>query len=372
MNALVISGILLSLLGFYFDYEILKFGSGILILIALWWREKENILEGSPKKYFLLCATAFILSGLIVYLPALILLAAFYFSAFNIHMKVKKIFADKKRIFDSTEDEIREAEKERKEVDRIEEESRHSLKDAEDKSRLLRLILEVSEVDEVVKTLHKVFTELKQLKGIKLICFRREDEISVNEDVEPWVSKFIQPFLGQARLVLLKTMRMETLKKVSRSDWLTGLPNRRALDENVESEKHRAVALGLSLSYLMLDIDYFKKFNDNYGHAVGDFVLVEIAKVINETARKTDSVARYGGEEFCVLLAETGIEPAMIFAERLRKRIEDMPLLPPGHSSPLRVTVSIGVSERSLASADEALYLSKQNGRNRVSVIRDN
>jgi len=91
--------------------------------------------------------------------------------------------------------------------------------------------------------------------------------------------------------------------------------------------------------------------------------------LIRSSARKTDFVGRYGGEEFCMLLIETGIENGLIFAERLRKRIAEENIFLRGYTSPLRLTVSIGLSERSLEDADKALYIAKSRGRNRVVTL---
>jgi two-component system, cell cycle response regulator len=137
-----------------------------------------------------------------------------------------------------------------------------------------------------------------------------------------------------------------------------------------------SISSGRLLSVIMLDIDFFKKFNDTYGHSCGDAVLKQVAKVIQASVRGNDIAARYGGEEFCLLLSDADAAHAQNAAERLRAAIAATPTKYEGQS--LTVTVSIGVAQydsgRDLSGksiidrADKALYVSKQEGRNRVSV----
>ncbi|UTC64385.1 sensor domain-containing diguanylate cyclase [Treponema sp. OMZ 788] len=134
-----------------------------------------------------------------------------------------------------------------------------------------------------------------------------------------------------------------------------------------------------ALSILMLDIDFFKQVNDTYGHAAGDIVLEEVARVIKSCTRNADTAARYGGEEFVVMLNNTPSNAAMAIAERIRKLVEDKVILYNGQS--IKVTISIGVSSYNfdlepaksiVERADKALYESKQNGRNRVTLSKNN
>jgi diguanylate cyclase (GGDEF)-like protein len=130
-----------------------------------------------------------------------------------------------------------------------------------------------------------------------------------------------------------------------------------------------------NLSLIMIDIDHFKGFNDQWGHQVGDLVLKRVAQAIRETCRKSDIVARYGGEEMAVILPETSPDMASLVAERIRKAIELMSI---AHGDvDLKVTISLGVSylaedvknkDALVEKADEALYQSKRSGRNRVTV----
>lgn len=174
--------------------------------------------------------------------------------------------------------------------------------------------------------------------------------------------------------------RVALLEQENITDPLTGLYNRRYLDQRMNEETGKAGRYRLPLSILMIDIDHFKKINDTYGHQVGDTVLNGIARVITGIARSTDIVARYGGEEILVIAPNTTLSSAAAFAERIRAAVEAAALIPAeacGGYRALPVTVSIGVASpppgvidaRALIrSADEALYRAKEGGRNRVVV----
>jgi two-component system cell cycle response regulator len=158
-------------------------------------------------------------------------------------------------------------------------------------------------------------------------------------------------------------------------DALTGCMNRRAFMERLERELDRVRRYGTKLSVLMIDLDRFKDVNDNRGHLVGDTVLRQLGDMLRREVRSVDLAARYGGEEFIIVLPDTTPDGAMIFAERLRKRVESKNFAESG--DPLNITVSIGVAsvsgesgavepEAMIARADEALYRAKNDGRNRV------
>ena len=162
-------------------------------------------------------------------------------------------------------------------------------------------------------------------------------------------------------------------KHLSVTDALTGLYNRRHFDNMIEREFLRAQRYSNDLSIALIDIDFFKKVNDTYGHLCGDYVLKEVAYLTLETFRKTDMVFRYGGEEILVILTETPLEKAVIPLERLRKSIESYPFNYDGQD--IRITVSIGAEaispeisdfEKLIGRADKALYQAKENGRNKV------
>jgi diguanylate cyclase (GGDEF)-like protein len=161
----------------------------------------------------------------------------------------------------------------------------------------------------------------------------------------------------------------EELERLSVTDGLTGLYNRRRLMEAVNDEARRSQRLKHTFAVLMVDVDHFKKYNDSFGHPAGDTVLARVAAILREATREVDHVARYGGEEFLVMLPETGMPEALDISERIRARIGEEVF----HGR--RMTVSIGVAEfplhgdtpeQVIAAADEALYEAKREGRDRV------
>ena len=164
------------------------------------------------------------------------------------------------------------------------------------------------------------------------------------------------------------------LISLSRIDGLTGLNNRRYWENQLDRSFKLNKRDETSTSVIFIDVDHFKKINDQYGHIVGDEVLQKISSLIEETARETDICGRYGGEEFCILLPKTGKLEAEILAERLREKVANTNL----HSKlNIKGSVSLGVSELSgemnsysewLTIADNALYKAKSNGRNQTVV----
>lgn len=167
-----------------------------------------------------------------------------------------------------------------------------------------------------------------------------------------------------------------SLYKSAVTDGLTQLNNRTFFDNYLMKSIYEAQRYGKKVSLLILDIDYFKKFNDTYGHLVGDLVLKDVAKKIIEIIRKSDVAARYGGEEFVVVMPETGLEGAKIVAEKIRAAIEKNQIEYVDNDKKifLSVTVSIGVAELEenedrillIEKADKNLYRAKENGRNRI------
>ncbi len=169
------------------------------------------------------------------------------------------------------------------------------------------------------------------------------------------------------------------LQRLMNSDGLTGLSNRRHFDEYLELEWRRAIREQTQMSLLMIDVDYFKAYNDNFGHLEGDEALRQVAKAIRGScSRPSDLPARYGGEEFALVLPNTSPGGARLLAEKLRQSIVGMniPHIAPTEGSSL--TVSIGLStvvpqigshsRQLIQSADQGLYAAKHNGRNRVVV----
>lgn len=175
-------------------------------------------------------------------------------------------------------------------------------------------------------------------------------------------------------LVLYRRQRSLTalLRQESRTDHLTLIPNRRYFFEVLDSNIAMASRYGQPLCLAVLDVDYFKKVNDTYGHTVGDKVLVSIAASLQSRLRRSDSVGRLGGEEFAVQLPMTNLTAGALIAERLRSHVASLEF--PGMNPPLAVSCSIGLAvfatdmsaETLYHEADSALYRAKEGGRNRI------
>jgi diguanylate cyclase (GGDEF)-like protein len=178
-------------------------------------------------------------------------------------------------------------------------------------------------------------------------------------------------FLGGVKRALL----YEKVQELSISDSLTLVLNRRYFIEKFNEEIKRSKKFKHSFSLLILDIDNFKGYNDNYGHLVGDAVLRKAAEIIKENIRQIDFIGRLGGDEFAIILTETDKEQAAYAAQRIRRAVESKELK--AYDEQLKVTISLGVStfpqdaaESSalIDKADKALYLAKQAGKNRIHV----
>ncbi|HJV65244.1 MAG TPA: diguanylate cyclase [Geomonas sp.] len=183
----------------------------------------------------------------------------------------------------------------------------------------------------------------------------------------------IRHFLITVQDVTERMLSQQRLRELNIRDQLTGACNRRYLDNRLPDECKRHNRYNRPLSVIMLDIDFFKKVNDQHGHEAGDRVLSEVAGKLMAGMRKTDCLVRYGGEEFCCILPETSLENAALLAERFRGSIEGLAIV--AGSSELRVTISLGVAQLQgddtpatlLKRADQGLYEAKQSGRNRVA-----
>ncbi len=171
----------------------------------------------------------------------------------------------------------------------------------------------------------------------------------------------------------------DSLRELAFRDGLTSLYNHRYFQEVLASELERAKRYGHSLALLMLDIDFFKKINDTFGHPAGDQVLQTVAGTLVKLVRRCDIVARYGGEEFAVILPETGTTGARVLAQRLRRGIEQLEIV--HNRQKISVTISCGLASSDdvpemrratlIAYSDQALYRAKEGGRNRVEVCDD-
>ncbi|MEI7474291.1 MAG: diguanylate cyclase [bacterium] len=203
------------------------------------------------------------------------------------------------------------------------------------------------------------------------ICFYHNNSNKFSQ------SRILKLIIEELKILMrFKWLNSET-KYLAITDALTGLYNRRYFQQSVEREFARAKRYNTMLSIAMLDIDFFKKINDTYGHQFGDKVISEVSNLIKTSLRKTDYIARYGGEEFIAIVPETSIENAYIPFERLRKKVEDFSFK--FEDKIVKVTISIGIAEINknfkteaelIEKADQALYLAKQTGRNKVEIYK--
>jgi len=199
-------------------------------------------------------------------------------------------------------------------------------------------------------------------------------------EMEPFINliiPYIKGYLNEAAPVLEARTYMDILREQSLKDQLTGLYNRRFLEETIDKLSAQIKRRGSTLGILMIDVDYFKQVNDTYGHDMGDKVLREVANVLVKSVREADMAIRYGGEEFMVLLIDVQAGKSEEVAEKIRKAMENHTIEAPGVV--LKKTISVGVSEFPVDSdriwqcikfADVALYKAKEMGRNRVVRFR--
>ena len=199
-----------------------------------------------------------------------------------------------------------------------------------------------------------------------------EVDLSLLEIIGPQVAVALERAEWQERATEFQLMSI--------TDPLTGLPNRRYLQERLTEELNRSKRYNYAMSFLMIDIDDFKAYNDHNGHQAGDLALQITAHCLKAALRSADVASRYGGEEFCILLPQTSVDEAGVIADRIRHRVATTHY-PHGKSQPLgRVSISVGVSTFSeivntadtvIAAADRALYQAKSQGKNRTVFYRD-
>ena len=178
-------------------------------------------------------------------------------------------------------------------------------------------------------------------------------------------------------LLKIKAIK-DKLEKVSTTDDLTGLHNRKYLQERLEEEISRSKRYGTKLSCILFDLDFFKVVNDMYGYEWGDILLKNIANKLTAMARKEDIVTRYGDEEFLLVLPNTSEENAFLFGERFRREVEKMEFIPAGEEEAHKITISAGIStypcmpdveedaNTVIRYAEHALYNAKHRGRNKI------
>ena len=207
---------------------------------------------------------------------------------------------------------------------------------------------------------------------------KEEEEKGLSMEAADYIGK---PFSSAIVKLRVKNQiqivnQIRTIERLSRLDQLTGIPNRRSLDQQMVMDWGLAIREQIPLGLLMTDVDKFKVYNDTYGHLQGDVVLQMVARTFGQVLKRSgDFAARYGGEEFCVLLPNTDIDGAVVIAEQIRKSIENL-IIPCADGSTTKVTISIGAHSLIptkddtipglIEKADQALYDAKETGRNRV------
>jgi diguanylate cyclase (GGDEF)-like protein len=214
---------------------------------------------------------------------------------------------------------------------------------------------------------------LAQGESLGILHLQATDEVPQLNSAE---LSFKTTFAGQVGLSIANIKLREALRTQSVRDALTDLYNRRYLEEVLDREIRRAGRAAQSLGILMLDLDYFKRFNDTYGHEAGDAVLRDTATFLLKNVRAEDFVCRFGGEEFVVILPTADLEGSQTRAERLRTKMKELNILHQGRSLGA-VTLSVGVAafpehgsspKELMAAADTALYAAKRAGRDRVAL----
>ena len=224
-----------------------------------------------------------------------------------------------------------------------------------------------------VKNTYLCIPILAQGEALGILHFQATDEVP---DLGDAGLSLKTTFAAQVGLSVANIRLREALRSQSIRDPLTGLYNRRYLEEMLDREIRRAVRAGQALGVLMLDLDHFKKFNDTYGHDAGDTVLRDTAAFLLKSVRAEDIVCRFGGEEFIVILPVASLKVTQARAERIRSRLRELQVLHQRQSLGM-VTVSVGVAELPqhgtspkalIEAADAALYRAKREGRDRVVV----
>ncbi len=204
------------------------------------------------------------------------------------------------------------------------------------------------------------------------------DNLDSKLTISPEISSAIAIVANELGMALENAGAYKEAKAISLKDGLTGLLNRLAMDDLLAKSFRMAVAGKNRLCVVMIDVDYFKKINDQFGHQAGDNILKLIATTLKKMSRPFDHVGRYGGEEFIVVLNQTDLSKALAYAERIRQEIQHLGMLLINRFPGLSLTVSAGVSEYQksvttrdtlIATADKALYRAKEAGRNRVESL---
>jgi len=264
------------------------------------------------------------------------------------------------------------------------EEKAHNILKLYEINRRLSMILDIEEL------LNVFLEELKRINEVKEaffsqkspdnedhLCFSiivegRLQYLSIKCDEED-LRKQLPYLISQLKLLIDRANIYKKLQKISITDSLTTIANRTYFLERYEEEFNRSERFELNISFLMVDIDHFKNYNDRFGHLVGDVILREVSRALRDNIREIDFIGRFGGEEFSIFLPQTSKEEAIGAAERLRQNLANAEFI--AYDERIKLTISIGVAnfpsnskdkDLLIEIADRALYKAKQGGRNLV------
>ena len=262
---------------------------------------------------------------------------------------------------------------------------------AQEHPHIIRIILTAyTDVEDLIEAINEVglyryITKPWDNRDLQLIIKRALEWFDLSAHNRQLVQELQKANTELEQKVATRTKELHEsntqLKSLSVTDSLTDIGNQRYFRDQLRSEMERSIRYRHPLSLLLIDVDYFKQYNDAYGHAIGDKALKLVAKVLKSNTRSTDFLARYGGEEFGIILPETPKKDAHLLAERVRKAIEKQAFSYKIKGRPRKgLTVSIGVCcyptdhkgkdpKQLLIKADKALYLAKQKGRNRTESL---
>ncbi|MCP3888259.1 MAG: GGDEF domain-containing protein [Desulfobulbaceae bacterium] len=248
------------------------------------------------------------------------------------------------------------------------------------------LKLKPEPIETILDQVHTRVEEAGTYFNLKIKCSKSVQEILqeanirlslINLDYDQMNKQLIQAKIHLENLTRELEEKNRTLDNLANLDGLTGVFNHRYFQNALDQEVSRAIRHETELSILLIDIDHFKKFNDTYGHQVGDFVLTEFSQCLQDNIRKYDTLARYGGEEFVIILPETNAEDALLVAEKLRVAVDSASFK--DQLEEYHVTASFGhacckpavqesfAKDKLINQADLALYDAKDKGRNRVA-----
>jgi diguanylate cyclase (GGDEF)-like protein len=215
---------------------------------------------------------------------------------------------------------------------------------------------------------HAMLQQERRMSGMVLLC-RAQPEFSKHE------RQVVAIFATQVSMLLDTIHAREQISNLADTDDLTGIWNKRYFRRQLPHEIERARTFGVPLSLILFDIDEFKQINDGFGHVIGDVVLSELTGVVRETLRPTDVLARFGGDEFAIILPHTDAAGAVAVAERVLRRVRAL-TIPTDEEGAIQCSVSIGIAEFRhddassndlIRRADERLYVSKRQGKNRYT-----